>query len=1056
MQNSFDAVVFDLDGVITQTAAVHSNAWKSMFDEFLTEWCTQHSLEYKEFSQDDYLAYVDGKPRYEGVQSFLASRSIQLPFGTPEDVATTISICGLGNRKNELFNEILARDGVEVFQSSIELIHELKRQGIRIGVASSSKNCQPILQRSGLESLFEVRIDGVVSAERNIKGKPAPDIFMTACDDMGVSYDRTVVVEDAVSGVMAGQRGRFGLVLGLAREENHEALRTNGADIVLNDLSEITISQINDWFDSGLPESLWTIAYDEYIPGKEATRETLLTVGNGYFATRGAFEECQDNGVNYPGTYMAGLFNRLDSKVAERIITNEDFVNCPNWLPIQVGLEGEWCDPNSSSVQELTRSLDFRTGTLKKCMSYVGPNGVGLNIRSTRFVSMANRHLACLVYEVTPEREVTLDIRSALDASVTNNGVERYRQLESLHWQGQTAGAEEALLWITATTTQSQTEIAEVASHRILVDQGLHTADWEYQFKDNLASLTTKISLKAGQTVRIEKIVAVCTSREDNTPLAMAKSLLQPNLVADTISLANNQAWKKLWKKVDIKIDGDRLAQKILRLHAYHLLVTASENALELDVAIPARGLHGEAYRGHIFWDEVFILPWFNLHLPEVSKESLIYRFNRLPAARAYAKEHGYKGAMFPWQSGSDGSEETQVVHLNPLSGKWGPDYSSFQRHVSLAIAFNTWQYCHMAGDSEFWLNQGAELFLDICSFWSSKAQFSEDTGRYHIKNVMGPNEFHEHAKNCDGGGLVDNAYTNILTSWTLDKGVELFASLPPERAALLKQQLGITENEVSRWSDISKKLNIVIKGEVIAHFDGFFELGNLDFEDYKTRYGNIYRMDRLLKKEGKSPDDYQVSKQADTLMAFFLLGSRGVYETLQRLGYAEQVSENFLRKNYDYYLPITTHGSTLSRIAHANIAQLMGDGALSFELYTDALFSDFNDVQGGTTGEGIHVGVMASSICVALSGYLGFDFNSKVVTLDPRLPELWKTAQGQFTFQKFTVAFEIAKTKVTLTLKEGPRSSMLVNVRGQTVTINKDQAMEVLFKEENDTACAA
>jgi len=218
---SFNAVVFDLDGVITRTASVHSAAWKQMFDEFLTAYSEKTGQPFQEFTHaDDYLPYVDGKPRYKGVASFLKSRGIELPYGDPSDPPHRETVCGLGNRKNELFNQMIAQGNVEVFPTTVDFIRELREKKIKVGVASSSKNTQAILEATGLADLFETRVDGVVSAELNLRGKPEPDIFTTACDNLGVYYDRAVIVEDAVSGVQAGQNGNFGLVLGVAREGN--------------------------------------------------------------------------------------------------------------------------------------------------------------------------------------------------------------------------------------------------------------------------------------------------------------------------------------------------------------------------------------------------------------------------------------------------------------------------------------------------------------------------------------------------------------------------------------------------------------------------------------------------------------------------------------------------------------------------------------------------------------------------------------------------------------------------------------------------------------------
>ena len=243
---NFDAVIFDMDGVITKTAAVHSLAWKQMFDEYLRRREKEHNEPFREFTNTaDYLPYVDGRPRYKGVEAFLKSRGINLPFGDPADEPRKETVCGLGNRKNEFFNKVLAEDGVEVFDSTIKLIKELLARGVKVGVATSSKNCVLILEKAGITKLFETRVDGVVSTEMGLKGKPEPDIFTTASDNLGVKHHRAIVVEDAVSGVQAGAKGHFALVIGVAREHNAHELKANGADVVVEDLSELDVDGIN-------------------------------------------------------------------------------------------------------------------------------------------------------------------------------------------------------------------------------------------------------------------------------------------------------------------------------------------------------------------------------------------------------------------------------------------------------------------------------------------------------------------------------------------------------------------------------------------------------------------------------------------------------------------------------------------------------------------------------------------------------------------------------------------------------------------------------------------
>ncbi len=234
------AVIFDLDGVITKTARLHSQAWKELFNTYLEEKGQKNNQKYSEFRHDpDYLKYVDGKPRYDGVKSFLDSRDIDIPWGSPDDPPEKETICGLGNRKNELFRKVMHRDGVDVFPSTIELVKSLSERGIPAGVASSSKNCQEILQAAGIESLFGTRVDGIVYQELRLNGKPEPDIFLKACENLGVHPAHSVVVEDAVSGVQAGARGHFGLVIGIARESNADELKKNGADVVVTDLGEL-------------------------------------------------------------------------------------------------------------------------------------------------------------------------------------------------------------------------------------------------------------------------------------------------------------------------------------------------------------------------------------------------------------------------------------------------------------------------------------------------------------------------------------------------------------------------------------------------------------------------------------------------------------------------------------------------------------------------------------------------------------------------------------------------------------------------------------------------
>jgi beta-phosphoglucomutase family hydrolase len=1042
----FEAVIFDLDGVITRTALVHSHAWKKMFDDYLHQREKEFGEPFKEFTQkDDYLPYVDGKPRYEGVKSFLESRGIHIPFGDASDTVEMETVCGLGNRKNITFNEVLKRDGVSVYESTVQLMHDLKKEGIKIGVASSSKNCEAVLEAAGLMPLIETRVDGVVSVELGLKGKPEPDIFTTAAANLGVKPHNAIVVEDATSGVAAGKAGNFGLVLGLAREENKNELLINGADIVVDDISETSLEALNDWFKEGIEADGWNITYHTYEATKERTREALLTVGNGYSGTRGAMDECDANAVNYPGTYIAGLYNRLSTPIAGRDIWNEDFVNVPNWLPVTFRInDGEWFDIHTTEIITIWRKLDFKSGLFSRLLKVKDKNGNETLIESKRFASMADPHLAALQYSVNPlNYSGKITIKTGINGAIINDGVERYKSLNQQHLKPVEQGASGDRQFVVVSTTQSEIQIAEVADH-FFFQNGV-SSGVELYHSISLAAVysTASFELEKEETVTLIKKAAIYTSKKDDVtdPLASAKAKLD-NVEGDFEALLTESisAWDKIWAKVDMQVSGDRFSQKLLRLHLYHLMVSMSPHNSNIDASVTARGLHGEAYRGHIFWDELFILPLYDINLPEVAKSMLMYRYQRLGKSKEYAREYGYKGAMFAWQSGSDGREETQVIHLNPLNGQWDVDHSSLQRHVSLAVAFNIWQYYQITEDFDFMKSYGTEVFLQICRFWASKCHWNEKRQRYDLTKVMGPDEFHEQYPNSKEGGINNNAYTNLMTAWAFRKAALILETYGDKGLAEF-EKLGFNEDELALWNKIAGKLFLDINEDgIIAQYEGYFDLKELDWDFYKKKYGNIYRMDRILKAEGLTPDEYKVSKQADMLMTFYNLEKSEVDSLLTGMGY--KLPADYLQRNLEYYFGRTSHGSTLSRIVHARLASIAGNRGMSWNLYSDALASDYVDIQGGTTAEGIHAGVMAGTILIALSTFAGISFNQDYLSLQPSLPDAWETLSFGISFKG--TRFQINFTKTKLSVIADKDAIILLNNIKHNVTKGNDCVFEL------------
>lgn len=1040
----FEAVIFDLDGVITRTALVHSHAWKKMFDDYLLEREKLHGEPFREFTQkDDYLPYVDGKPRYEGVKSFLESRGINIPFGDPADGVEMETVCGLGNRKNITFNEVLVRDGVSAYESTVQMIHDLKAAGVRVGVASSSKNCEAVLSAAGLLPLIETRVDGVVSAELGLKGKPEPDIFLTAAKNLGVKPHKAVVVEDATSGVAAGHAGNFGLVLGLAREENKQELLINGADIVVDDLSETSLEAINNWFANGIEEDGWNITYHSYEAEKERTREALLATGNGYSGTRGTMDECDANKINYPGTYIAGLYNRLSTPIAGKDIWNEDFVNAPNWLPLTFKINsGNWFNINSCQLLSIERNLDFKSGLLSRMLKVRDAEGNETLIESKRFTSMAEPHLSAMHYSVKPlNYSGTITIRTGINGNIINDGVERYKSLNQQHLKPVTEDAQANRQSVLVETTQSGIRIAEVADH-YFVFHGKHALN-TLRNETTAASVygTTSFDVAKEEVISVVKKVAIFTSKPDdsNEPLAKAYALLDAtaddfeNLLSES-----SKAWHKIWQNIDMKVTGDRFSQKMLRLHLYHLMVSMSPHNSGIDASITARGLHGEAYRGHIFWDELFILPLYDINLPEVAKSMLMYRYRRLEKAISYAAEYGYKGAMFPWQSGSDGREETQIIHLNPLNGQWDPDHSSLQRHVSLAVAFDIWQYFQVTEDQTFMKEYGIEMFLQICRFWASKCHWNEKRERYDLTKVMGPDEFHEQYPDATEGGLNNNAYTNLMVAWAFSKASELKSAFA---STSVFEKLGFSDQEFEKWDNISGKLFLDINQDgIIAQYEGYFDLKELDWAFYKQKYGNIHRMDRILKAEGLTPDEFKVAKQADMLMTFYNLEKPEVDQLLAKLGY--KLPENYLQRNLEYYFGRTSHGSTLSRIVHARLASIAGNREMSWKLYSEALASDFVDIQGGTTAEGIHAGVMAGTVLIALSTFAGISLDKEILSVNPQLPDAWETLEFGISYKG--KRFELKISSEEIGIKADGDAEILINGKLTKVSEGKETVVSL------------
>jgi trehalose/maltose hydrolase-like predicted phosphorylase len=782
------------------------------------------------------------------------------------------------------------------------------------------------------------------------------------------------------------------------------------------------------------PAAEWILRYDGFDPLSEGIRESLCTLGNGHFATRGAAPEAIADGIHYPGTYVAGLYNRRVTPTAGRTVENESIVNVPNWLPLSFRIEdGPWFDVGDVQLLDYRQELNLRQAVVTRSLRMQDAAGRVTRVDQRRFVSMADPHAAGLQTLLCAENwSGCLTVRSGIDGRISNAGVARYRQFDEHHLVDVSTRTVDGAIALTARTSQSAVAIAVVATTRVAragtpVQPPLRVIEEPGFIADELT-----LDVTALETMTVEKTVTLFTSKDRSIsdPLTEACSWNGRQGTFAALLDAHIDNWEDLWERFSLEIEGDGEETRLaLHLHIFHLLQTTSRNTVDLDVGVPARGLHGEAYRGHIFWDELFIFPYLNLHLPELVRSLLLYRYRRLPEARWAAHEAGFRGAMYPWQSGSNGREEAQVVHLNPLSGRWLPDASHLQRHINLAIAYNVWQYYQVTGDIEFMANYGAEMILEICRFWASMARWNPSLDRYEIVGVMGPDEYHDGYVGAAEPGLANNAYTNVMAVWVLCRGLDMVDRLPEPRRSELFTRLSLDGREIAHWDDVSRKMRIVFHQDgVISQFEGYEDLAELDWDAYRDRYPDISRLDRILEEEGDTPNAYKASKQADVLMLFYLLSSDTLFSIFERLGYAFE--SDIIPRSIDYYLKRTSHGSTLSRVVHSWVLA-RSDRERSWEFFEDALRSDLDDIQGGTTGEGVHLGAMAGTVDVVQRCYLGIVTRDDVIWFDPLLPTEVRSLSLDICYRRRWMNVTVADGQFTVAISDSGEGAVLVGLDG-------------------------
>lgn len=1125
--SDFDAVLFDMDGVVTRTASVHFTAWKKTFDNFLS---TRRSGDRSEFTQADYLSYVDGKPREDGVRSFLESRQIKLPENDTSDTQQGPTISSLAREKDAEFLHLIHTDGVEPYETTVSLIKSLRQAKIKTALVTASKNGAEVLRVTKLGHLFDATVTGVDAQELRLKGKPNPDVFLEAAKRLSVKPDRAVVVEDAEAGVESGRNGKFGLVIGVARQNNSSVLLKHGADVAVRDLAEITLSgQSGDDIkgmalsDLEITDANWVVTYNQYDPSQELQRESLCSLGNGKFCTRGFSFEAEQDHVHYPGTYIGGAYNTIKLDVEKAPFEREELVNMPNWVCLNFRInDGEWFSIDKVEIIKFAQRLNLREGILYREVQYKDSAGRETKLAERRFVHMHYSHLAGVELSITPVNwEGKLTIRSGIDATVKNGGDEidpRFRANKHLRTLNKEAVDNRIVLKVI--TSETKVVVAMGAVHRITrisqdmeervnlkaddnqetkdnqdKDSDLKQKDNDLKQKDNNSAQKDnnseqndtlemkyiramqnvledeKISqewclkIKQSETLKLQKTCSIYTSRDRGIyePEHTALEAVADALPFDELIKSQIDAWRSLWRRFDLFIETTEENSKLipsllLHLNSFHCLQTASPHTVDLDTGVPARGWTGEGYQGHVFWDDLFVFPYINLRMPNISAALLKYRYRRLGEARKIAQSLGAKGACFPWQSASDGKERTPNYWWMKSNDKWIRDYTHLEMHVNCAVAYNVWQYYQVTADDDFMYSYGAEILLEIARFFATLARYDQKRQRYEIHHVIGPDEFHNGYPNFKEPGVNNNAYTNIMAAWTLGRGMELLEKLPSDHKQHLCSRLNISKEELALWRDVSTKMFVPVMAiGVIEQFEGYDQLQEFPITSDKKE--NQERLKVLLRENDGYLNQYKMSKQPDLLMLGFLFAECELRELLTSLGLPAQCAD--LKKMADYYIPRTANQSTLSRVALSwvlsrvsqknRISKIPAKSFGSFdsnEIFYEALGSDYYDVASrGTTKSGIHMAAMAGTVDIVQRCYPGITTRDDILHFDPQLPSQLVRLSFTLNYRGQSLKIDLHHGQLKVEARHSTAMPIKIGCKEEVVTLNSGDCKVFEFR---------
>ena len=726
--------------------------------------------------------------------------------------------------------------------------------------------------------------------------------------------------------------------------------------------------------------NLWHVNEDSFdtTPKKMHSQETVFTTGNGYFCTRGTFEE------GYPlATTATLLFGVFDSVP----IAKEELANIPDWTVIQLFVDGERFRLDQGKILNYHRSLDMEHGILQRTVHWESSAGHRIHISAERFASLADEHVGIIRYSVSADeantKSLTIDLRASFNTAQGNYNV--------MHCETLDQGHEREQIWLQSQTRKSNVQIVQTMSFTA------NNADFRKTIVDSDVEPSIRLDgqLAPGVKLTTEKVVVTYTSRDGVDALATALKSLheitgqeqEHTFVYDKLLAPHQEEWRHFWQEADVILEGDDLAQVGLRYSLYQLRINTSTHDSRYSIA--AKGMTGFGYRGHVFHDtEIFMLPFFTYVLPDIARNLLLYRYHLLPAARKKAASNGYEGAQYPWESTLDGEETTPPSIIHPETGEVIPVLNGFiELHITSSIAHAFWEYWHVTGDDDFMRDYGAELMLSTALFWASRAERLEERNDYEITNVIGPDEWHEHVNN--------NAHTNQMAKRNIQTALytyEWLQKISPRKAEELTQQLDLSEQRIKHMYDVADHLYFPQnpKTGLIEQFDGFFKLQKLDIEKYKGRkdsYQGILGIEAVQK--------YQIVKQADVLMLLTMLD--------------QEFDRKTKEANWDYYYPITDHdyGSSLTPALHVILACELDRLDDVYTLFMKGARVDLDNLRGNTP-EGVHAACAGAVWQAAVLGCAGLRVTDEGYTTKPSWPAGWTRLAFNFKRRGETVRVDL------------------------------------------------